>query len=77
MYEDIAKQIRTASSDRSKSGMFHYLVLLHADQLEDVDPREFCREVGMEASYTREFSKMLKVSKIMKQQGMEITKTRG
>ena len=78
MYEEIAKHIKIASFSRSKSAMFHYQVLLHADELIDVDPkiRKFCREVGMEESYAVEFSKMLKVSKIMKQQGMEITNTR-
>lgn len=73
MYEEIAKQIRTASQSRKKSAMFHFQVLKNAHLLADVEPVEFCRQVGMPDSYTVEFYKMLNVAKIMHQQGLEIT----
>lgn len=77
MYEEIAKQIKVASYARNKIGMFHYQVLLHAHELLDVDPHEFCREVRVPDSFSTEFSKMLKVAKTMKQQGTEIAKAHG
>lgn len=55
--------------------MFHLQVLLHAKQLADVDPVEFCRRVGAMDSYKTEFAKMIKVARLMEEQGLTITKS--
>ncbi len=72
MYEEIAKQIKMASLDRTKSAMFHFQVLKHADSLAGVNAVEFCRQVGMPDSFAIEFRKMLNVAQVMKQQKVEI-----
>ena len=77
MYEEIAKQIKNASHDRNKSAMFHFQVLKNAHLLANVEPVEFCRQVGMNDSYVTEFNKMLKVAKIMQQQGIKFMETQG
>ena len=56
-----------------KMGMFHYQVLINAKLLEDVNPIDFCRAVGVPDSYTVEFQKMLRVAKTIKEHGKSIT----
>ena len=73
MYEEIAKQIKDATSAGNKSAMVHFQVLKNAHLLADVEPVEFCRKVGMRDSYAVEFYKMLKVARIMQQQGIGFT----
>ena len=69
----IAKDIADASLANNKSVTFHYSVLIHAKELQGVDPIEFCREVGMPESYKAEYRKMIKLAKFIKQRGMKIT----
>ncbi len=76
MYEEIAKQIKAATADGSKSAMFHFQVLKNAHLLSGVNPAEFCRVVGVPDSYKVEFYKMIKVAKLMEQQGIELTEPR-
>ena len=55
-------------------GMFHYQVLIHAKQLENMNPTDFCRAVlfGVPDSYTVEFQKMLRVAKTIEAHGKKI-----
>jgi hypothetical protein len=69
----IANDIRSASTHNNKSVMFHYSVLLHANELRGIDPVEFCEEVGVPESYKTEFRKMIKLAEFMKQMGMKVT----
>ncbi|GEM_PF-6470734 len=55
MYDEIARKIREAARERNKMGMFHFQVLINAKQLEDVNPTDFCRAVGVPDSFTVEF----------------------
>jgi hypothetical protein len=71
--KQIANDILSASIDNNKSVMFHYSVLLHANELRDVDPIAFCQEVGVPESYKTEFRKMIKLAEFMKQMGMKVT----
>jgi hypothetical protein len=73
MYETIARQIREAANDKAKSGMFHFLVLFHADELAGVDAKAFVAKIGVPATYATEFRKMMKVAKIMEDQGVKMT----
>jgi hypothetical protein len=72
MYDEIAREIREAAQERNKIGMFHYQVLINAKQLEDVNPTDFCRAVGVPDSYTVEFQKMLRVAKTIEAHGKKI-----
>lgn len=73
MYDEIAREIREAALERNKMGMFHYQVLINAKLLEDVNPIDFCRAVGVPDSYTVEFQKMLRVAKTIEEHGKSIT----
>lgn len=73
MYSEIADRIKSATLSGNKTSMFHLQVLLHAKQLADVDPVEFCRLVGAQDSYKTEFRKMLKVAELMEQEGIILT----
>ena len=53
--------------------MFLFQVLIHADELDGDDPKEFCRLVGMPESSETEFRKMLKLAKLMEQEGVRLT----
>lgn len=72
MYAEIAKRIRQAELNGQKIAMFHYQVLLHADQLAGVSAAEFCRLVGMKESFTTEYNKMMALAKLLKEQGVSI-----
>lgn len=72
MYEEIARQIREAAKDESKIAMFHFQVLTNAEALSSDDPLEFCRRVGVPASYVTEFHKMLKLAQIIRRQGLRL-----
>ena len=72
MYEEIARLIRQAERDGNKIAMFHYQVLINANELADVDAHDFCHRVGMKDSFATEFRKMLALAKLMKQLGKSI-----
>lgn len=55
-----------------KIAMFHYQVLIHAEELEGVDPVEFCKEIGVPETYATEFRKMLSLGSLMKDLGVTI-----
>ena len=73
MYEDIAKQIASAALDGDKTSMFHLQVLKNAHLLTGVDPVQFCRLVGARDSYKTEFSKMMKLAKLMERNGITLS----
>ena len=73
MYEEIAAQIRQAARNRNKLATFHYLVLINADLLADVNPIDFCRQVGMGDSFATEFRKMIGLAKLMEERGVRIS----
>lgn len=77
MYEEIAKQIASATHDGNKTAMFHLQVLKNAHHLAGVEPLEFCRQVGAKDSYVTEFHKMIKVAKLMEQHGIKFTELNG
>ena len=71
--EKIAKDIRDASTENNKSVMFHFSVLMYANELRGLDPVEFCHEVGVPESFKTEFRKMIKLARFITQKGMKIT----
>jgi hypothetical protein len=68
----IAAKIHQAANSNSKVAMFHLQVLLNAVELAAVDPIEFCRKVKMRDSFATEFRKMLGLSRLMREQGIEV-----
>jgi hypothetical protein len=52
--------------------MFHFQVLKNANELEGLDPKGFCREIGVLESYATEFTKMINLARVIKEQGMRL-----
>ena len=73
MIEDIATKVRDAAPNGKKIAMFHYQVLINADDLKGLDPVDFCKDIGVTKSYATEFRKMLSLAKLMKEEGVRIS----
>jgi hypothetical protein len=52
--------------------MFHFQVLKNADQLAGTDPKGFCKEVAVPKTYATEFTKMIALARLMKEQGTKL-----
>ena len=72
--EKIAKKIKEAKKNKKKIAMFHFQSLIHVDEFNEVDPTQFCRDVGMRDSFATEFRKMKKLSEIIKEEGYVLIK---
>lgn len=73
MLESIRQAILVAVHNKQKLAMFHYQVLVHAGELTNIDPVEFCNAVGVPHSYSAEFRKMLSLASVMQNSGTRIT----
>ncbi len=72
MYEEITGEIRRAARERKKTAMIHYQALIHAEELADVHPADFCRKVGIEDTWAVEVRKMLDLAKLLKERGIRL-----
>ena len=72
--EQIRQELDLARPERRLSATFHALVLVNADALRDVDPGDFCRQVGVQEVWAREFRKMLAAAGVLRDKGYEITR---
>jgi len=70
----IADAIHEAERENKKIAMFHFQVLIHANELRGVDAVEFCKEIKVPASYATEYRKMLSLAALMEEQGATINK---
>ena len=70
--KEIAIKVHEAEKTRDKIAMFHYQILIHADELRGVDAKEFCKEINVPDSYAIEYRKMLKLAEFMKSQRVTI-----
>jgi hypothetical protein len=52
--------------------MFHFQVLKNAKELEGLNPKAFCKEIQVPETYGTEFTKMISLSRLMKEQGVTI-----
>jgi hypothetical protein len=75
IYGEIAKQVHEAAKYGNKIAMFHYQVLMNAPQLGDVDPIDFCRDIGVPDSYATEFRKILSLARLIQEQGYHLEKS--
>ncbi|GAB1458089.1 hypothetical protein MASR2M48_33970 [Spirochaetota bacterium] len=67
--QDIQGSIKSAINEKKKIAMFHWQVLKNADYLGTYDPEKFCTDIDVPKSYAVEFQKMLRLSKIINEQG--------
>ena len=69
----IFKVIKTAIDNappKTYVAELHLQIIKHADALSALTAREFCKGVGIPASYAPEFSKMIKISPRLKAAGL-------
>ena len=72
MFKQMKKAIHAAELKRQKVAMFHYQVLKNAKELEQVNPIEFCKEMGMSKTYSTEFRKMISLARVVEEQGTKL-----
>lgn len=72
--KEIADAVHQAEREGKKIAMFHYQLLIHADELRGVNAVEFCKEIKVPESYATEYRKMLSLAQLMKEQGVTIEK---
>jgi hypothetical protein len=70
--EQIKTAVHQAAGNSQKIAMFHYQVLKNADELEGIDPKGFCKEISVPATYATEFTKMIALARLMKEQGTRL-----
>ncbi len=70
--EQIKAAVHRATAKNQKLAMFHFQVLKNADDLEGIDPKEFCKEVSVPESYKTEFTQMMALARLMKEQGTKL-----
>lgn len=72
MIEEIKAAVQGAVGGKQKIAMFHFQVLKNAKELEGLNPKAFCKEVGVLESYSTEFTKMISLSRVISEQGMRL-----
>jgi hypothetical protein len=65
LLDEIRAAVHIAAKENKKAAMIHSLVLIHAAELEAVEPVEFCRHIGIPESYRTEFQKMLAAPRVL------------
>jgi len=70
--EQIRVAIHRAADKNQKIAMFHFQVLKNADGLAGINPKAFCNEVSVPETYATEFTKMIALSRLMKEQGAKL-----
>jgi hypothetical protein len=72
MIEDIKKAVHAATGSNQKIAMFHFQVLKNAKELQGLNAKAFCKEIGVPATYATEFSKMISLARLMKEQNARL-----
>jgi len=72
MIEQIKAAVHQAAGSSQKIAMFHYQILKNADELEGIDPKGFCKEISVPETYATEFTKMIALARLMKEQGTKL-----
>jgi len=72
MVDNIRKAVHAAAGSNQKIAMFHFQVLKNAKELERLNPKAFCKEIQVPETYATEFTKMISLSRLMKEQGVTI-----
>lgn len=72
MIEQIKAAIHHAAGKNQKIAMFHFQVSKNSDELAGINPKGFCKEVSVPETYATEFTKMIALAPLMKEQGVKI-----
>lgn len=72
MIEQIKAAVHSAAGKNQKIAMFHFQVLKNAGELAGIDPKGFCREIAVPETYATEFTKMIALARLMKEQGTHL-----
>jgi hypothetical protein len=72
--DEIAVKVRDAALSGQKIAMFHYQVLVNAEKLKDLDPIAFCKNIDVPETYATEFRKMLSLARLMREQGVKVSR---
>ena len=70
--EQIKSAVHCPAGKNQKIAMFHFQVLKNADELAGIDPKGFCKEVSVPETYATEFTKMIALARLMKEQGAKL-----
>jgi hypothetical protein len=70
--EEIKKAVHNAAGKKRKMAMFHLQILKHADVLDGLNAKALCKELAVPETYATEFTKMLSLAKLMKEEGLKI-----
>jgi hypothetical protein len=70
--EQIKAAVHRAAGNNQKIAMFDFQVLKNADELRGTDPIGFCKEVSVPKTYATEFTKMIALARLMKEQGIKL-----
>lgn len=70
--EQIKAAVHRAAGEKQKIAMFHFQVLKNADELASIDPKGFSKEVSVPETYATEFTKMIALARLMKEQGAKL-----
>jgi hypothetical protein len=73
--EQIKDAVHIAAGNNQKLAMFHFQVLKNADELKGIDPKDFCREISVPTHYATEFTQMMALSRLLREQGIKLTQT--
>jgi hypothetical protein len=72
MIEQIKTAVHGAEGRKQKIAMIHFQVLKNADELAGINPKGFCKEVSVPETYATEFTKMIALARLMKEQGTRL-----
>jgi hypothetical protein len=72
MIQQIKEAVHSAVGSKQKIAMFHFQVLKNAKELEGLNAKAFCAEVGVPATYATEFTKMISLARLMEEQGAKL-----
>ena len=72
--KSIEEAVHNAARENKKIAMFHYQILINADELKGMDAIQFCQEIKVPITYATEFRKMLSLAALMKEKGTTLNK---
>lgn len=72
MIDSIKKAVHSAAGSNQKIAMFHFQVLKNAKELEGLSAKAFCKEVGVPQTYATEFTKMISLARLMREQNAKL-----
>lgn len=70
--DEIVRQLKQAGPGQ-KTATMHWLMFRHSADLDQMSGDDFCHRVGLLPSYATEFNKMIRLGRIMREQGFALT----